>query len=134
MRTKSMLSVTIIWDEFLKIIKEEAGSQVVETWFKAVSLSHWDSTTTTATLLIPNQFVKNWIQQNYSDLLRIHLARLLHAESIAFNFTCAPKNTAERETITITPATVLHKPASSLIAHQKEPLTRALIKVGSIEI
>ena len=27
-----------IWQEFLKIVREEVGSRVVETWFKAVQM------------------------------------------------------------------------------------------------
>ena len=38
----SISVVRDIWLEFLKIAKEEAGSRVVETWFKAVSLQRWD--------------------------------------------------------------------------------------------
>jgi chromosomal replication initiator protein len=76
----------IIWDEFLKIIKEEAGSQVVETWFKTVSLEKWDSSNKEATLKTPNQFVSNWIQEHYTKLLKIHLARLLHTNEVNLLF------------------------------------------------
>ena len=76
----------LIWEEFLKIIKEEAGSQIVETWFKAVSLQHWDTTTSTVTLNTPNQFVSRWIQEHYANLLKTHLARLLHAPVLKISF------------------------------------------------
>ncbi len=76
----------LIWEEFLKIIKEEAGSQIVETWFKAVVLEEWNPATTTATLRVPNQFVSKWIQDHYSQLLKTHLARLLHSDTIKLFF------------------------------------------------
>ena len=62
-----------IWDQFLKIIEEEAGSRVVETWFKAVSLSEWDSLQRIIYLEAPNAFVKDWIIGNYLSLIQLHL-------------------------------------------------------------
>ena len=50
--------LTGTWEEFLKIIKEESGSRVVDTWFKAVSLRAWDSHANTAYLQAPNAFVR----------------------------------------------------------------------------
>lgn len=67
-----------VWQEFLNIIKEEVGSRVVETWFKSVTFSHWDSYTKTAYLQTPNSFIKDWLVSNYQKLLKLHLGRLLH--------------------------------------------------------
>lgn len=69
-----------IWEDFLLIAREEAGSRVVETWFKAVSLHRWDATANVAYLHAPNQFVKDWIKNNYIPLMQVHLGRLLHVE------------------------------------------------------
>ena len=99
----------LIWEEFLKIIKEEAGSQIVETWFKAVCLESWDSTTNTITLCVPNQFVSRWIQDHYSELLKTHLARLLHAPVFKLNFVCNTQPTVQRPR-NIIPASVLLHP------------------------
>jgi len=98
--------VQVIWEEFLKIIKEEAGSQIVETWFKAVNIDHWDATTSTVVLHVPNQFVSRWIQDNYTNLLKTHLARLLHAPILRLSFVCATQSPAPRPR-TIIPASVL---------------------------
>lgn len=76
----------LIWNEFLKIVREEAGSQVVETWFKAVHLKHWNKALQTATLQMPNQFVARWIKEHYLLLLKTHLARLLHVNDLAIEF------------------------------------------------
>jgi len=84
-----MLSLNIVWEEFLKIIKEEAGSQVVETWFKAVCFEHWDSNQCIATLRMPNQFVQNWVKEHYHELLKRHLSRLLQAQQITLQFICS---------------------------------------------
>lgn len=96
-------AVQLIWEEFLKIIKEEAGSQIVETWFKAVVLEEWNPATTTVTLRVPNQFVSKWIQDHYTHLLKTHLARLLHSSTIRLFFI---SNSLEEPVRTIIPASI----------------------------
>ncbi len=76
----------LIWNEFLKIVREEAGSQVVETWFKAVHLKHWNRNLQTAVLQMPNQFVTRWVKDHYLPLLKTHLARLLHVTDLTIEF------------------------------------------------
>jgi chromosomal replication initiator protein len=100
--------VQLIWEEFLKIIKEEAGSQVVETWFKAVVLEEWDALNNAVSLRVPNQFVSRWIQDHYAELLKTHLARLLHAPITKLQFTCSAQPTTHQRPRTIIPASVAH--------------------------
>jgi chromosomal replication initiator protein len=102
--------VLLIWEEFLKIIKEEAGNQIVETWFKAVVLEDWNVSSNTATLRAPNQFVSTWIQEHYLDLLKKHLGRLLHSHDIKFFFFVAAQN--EPIARTIVPASIVHHKAT----------------------
>ncbi|MFA6527450.1 MAG: chromosomal replication initiator protein DnaA [Candidatus Babeliales bacterium] len=92
-----------IWEDFLHIIKEEAGSQVVETWFKAVTLHEWDVATNSVYLKAPNQFVSTWVQEHYSDLMSKHLSRLLHADSVRVVFT----STGDQTPRTIIPASMI---------------------------
>jgi len=68
------------WNNLLIIIKEEAGSRIVETWLKAVVLEQWDPVEKKAFLRAPNIFVRDWIQKNCIDLLQTHLGRLLNVE------------------------------------------------------
>lgn len=74
--------VQSIWEELLKIVREEAGSRVVETWLKAVTLHQWDSIGKIVFLKAPNTFVKEWIKSNYIHLLEQHLARLLNVDTV----------------------------------------------------
>jgi len=67
-----------IWEDFLKIVREELGSRVVETWFKAVSMTRWDSMEKVVYLQTPNAFVCNWLEKNYRSIFQIHLGRLLN--------------------------------------------------------
>lgn len=70
-----------IWKQFLDITRQEAGSRVVETWFKAVTLQRWDTTHQTVYLVAPNTFIKNWLSNNYLSLFQLHLGRLLNMQS-----------------------------------------------------
>lgn len=75
-----------IWQDFLKIIREEVGSRVVETWIKAVTFSHYDAIAGELYLFAPNLFVKNWVEVHYKDLFVKHLKRLLGVEKLAIQF------------------------------------------------
>ena len=67
-----------IWEDFLKIVREELGSRVVETWFKAVSMTKWDAMEKVIYLQTPNAFVCNWLEKNYRPIFQTHLGRLLN--------------------------------------------------------
>jgi len=71
-----------IWSSFLSIAKEEAGTRVVDTWFKAVSLIEWDPATSSVYLQAPNNFVKDWIKTHYVPFIELHLKRLLSADRV----------------------------------------------------
>ena len=71
-----------IWENFLKIVKEEAGSRVVDTWFRAVFLHEWDSINKIVYLRVPNTFVRDWMSSNYTELINLHLSRLLNVDQL----------------------------------------------------
>ena len=70
------------WEDFLDIVRQEEGSRVVETWFKAVLLFSWDPFEKKVTLQAPNAFVRNWLVSNYIGLIQRHLSRLLHVTEL----------------------------------------------------
>ncbi len=70
-----------IWNEFLAIIREEAGSRIVETWFKVINFDRWDALEKKVYLIAPNSFVCNWVKKHYMSMIRLHLGRLLHIDS-----------------------------------------------------
>lgn len=86
---------TGIWEEFLDIVRQEAGSRVVETWFRAVQLQNWDSLEKTAYLQAPNVFVRNWLASNYTKLIQTHLARLLHVDELKVQIVVSGAKKAE---------------------------------------
>jgi chromosomal replication initiator protein len=91
--------LTGIWDEFLTLAKEEAGSRVVETWFKAVSLYRWEPLQKAVYLQAPNTFVKDWIKNNYMSLFQMHLGRLLNVESPKIIFLDALLESEQSDTV-----------------------------------
>ena len=117
--------VADIWLEFLKIAKEEAGSRVVETWFKAVSLQRWDAERKIVFLQAPNSFVQDWIKGNYLPLIELHLKRLLNVDQVNVQFinvqnigdTLVQVAPTAHELIHVTPAQKI-VPAESLL-HKK---------------
>ncbi|OQA34893.1 MAG: Chromosomal replication initiator protein DnaA [Candidatus Dependentiae bacterium ADurb.Bin331] len=78
--------LTTIWEQFLLIAREEAGSRVVETWLKAVTLTKWDSLHKTIHIKAPNTFVKEWIKSNYLTIFHHHLSRLLNVDQLKIVF------------------------------------------------
>ena len=68
-----------VWNEFLRVVGDEVGNCVVETWFKAVSISRWDKLEGVVYLSVPNAFVSGWIKTHYMQLLQVNLGRLLSA-------------------------------------------------------
>ncbi|MBI2352956.1 chromosomal replication initiator protein DnaA [Candidatus Dependentiae bacterium] len=75
-----------VWQDFLKIIKEEVGIRVVETWIKAVALLRYDSLEQKIYLSAPNLFVKNWVETHYTFLFKKHLKRLLNVDDVFLIF------------------------------------------------
>lgn len=74
--------VAHIWDQLLIIIRQEAGSRVVDTWLKAVTFTSWDGINNVAHLSAPNAFVKDWICTKYLELVKTHLQRLLGVDAV----------------------------------------------------
>ena len=89
-----MFSIQTVWEDFLKIVHEELGSRVVETWFKSVSLMRWDTKEHIVYLQTPNAFIRDWIEKNYRSIFQVHLARLLNVVDLKVTFI----NMSQKET------------------------------------
>lgn len=107
------------WQEFLKIIHEEVGSRVVETWFKAVQLVRWDSQRKIVYLETPNKFVKEWLKNHYMNLFETHLGRLFNEKEIHIVFSengstpdIIPATTSVDHVKQFTPARIVKQPTS----------------------
>jgi len=79
--------IDTVWDDFLKIARQEIGVRAVETWIKAVALYRYDASTFRVYIKAPNAFVKDWMQTHYSNLFTTHLPRLLNIPEVYVIFT-----------------------------------------------
>ena len=115
-----------IWEDFLKIAKEEAGSRVVDTWFKAVSLHEWDAINKIVYLCAPNAFVKDWISSNYDTLIQLHLSRLLNVDNLKVILLDGGKKKKDAITVTSGKQTL----ETSLVPAKLDRPKTALVKKG----
>lgn len=111
---KNIVVTETIWPEFLRIVREEVGSRVVETWFKAIVFCRWDAPHKTVYLKAPNTFVKDWVTGHYGQLFARHLGRLLNEQNIYVQFLEATQD-VQPEPIKIVPASG-QRPAPTQVA------------------
>jgi chromosomal replication initiator protein len=119
--------VKLIWEEFLKILKEEAGSQIVETWFKAVLFEKWDRENKEVLLQLPNQFVRNWVQEHYLSLIKTHLSRLLHVDQLKIMLVVKDP-TENQSRRNIIPASSLQENCTALTIKKNKAITKQTTK------
>ncbi|MEE9524333.1 MAG: chromosomal replication initiator protein DnaA [Thermodesulfovibrionales bacterium] len=62
------------WDKSLSFIEEKVGNSIFELWFKPIKASNYRDET--VTLEIPNRFFKEWIEDNYPDIIPEALKRV----------------------------------------------------------
>jgi chromosomal replication initiator protein len=110
-----------IWEQFLVIANQEAGSRVVETWLKAVSLARWDSLHKIVYIKAPNTFIKEWIKTNYLAIFHLHLSRLFNVDQLKIVFVeeselesnaSSTVSLGQAETIKVLPAQRIAQPVS----------------------
>lgn len=64
-----------IWNNSLLKIEEKVGSSITELWFKPIKLFQLKEHH--ATIDIPNRFFRDWIEENYPDLIAESLGGVL---------------------------------------------------------
>lgn len=112
-----------IWNEFLTIMREEAGSRVVETWFKAIVFEKWNAVERIVYLVTPNSFVRNWVKKHYLSMMMLHLGRLLHVENPRIEFVAQKASSNNQKPVNIIPASVVQSKNSLIQAHFKKSKT-----------
>jgi len=64
-----------IWNKSLLRLEEKVGSSIAELWFKPIKLLQLKEHQ--ATIDIPNRFFRDWIEENYPDLIAESLGNTL---------------------------------------------------------
>jgi len=62
-----MIEKQEIWNSFLETIKEKVGDGVFELWFKPIKLKSIKDDN--VMLEVPNRFYREWLEENYSELI-----------------------------------------------------------------
>jgi len=66
------------WDKGLSHIQEKVGQSIFELWFKPIKAKNFRDGT--ITLEIPNRFYKEWIEDNYPDIIPEALKKVSNRE------------------------------------------------------
>lgn len=68
-----------LWDETLRLIKENVSEQQFNTLFKLMMLESYDENSKVILVKIPSMFVYEYVEEHYADLLRKVLTRTFGA-------------------------------------------------------
>lgn len=68
-----------LWNDCLKLIRENVTEQQFETWFKPIAFESFNQTTRTLLVQVPSPFVYEYLEENYVDLLSKVLKRIYGA-------------------------------------------------------
>ena len=67
-----------IWDNVLQDIRERVGLLRFNLWFKNTRLESFDDTY--ANIIVPNVFTQVWLQENFSNVLREGIGKLVNKD------------------------------------------------------
>ncbi|NOY40062.1 MAG: chromosomal replication initiator protein DnaA [Nitrospirae bacterium] len=62
------METAVLWDKCLRSIDEKVGGSVFELWFKPIKLKQIKDDH--VVVEIPNRFYKEWIEENYSEIIQ----------------------------------------------------------------
>ena len=65
-----------LWDNCLQLIKENVTEQQFDTWFRPIVLQSYKPASKTLLVQVPSQFVYEYLEEHYVDLLRKVLTRV----------------------------------------------------------
>jgi chromosomal replication initiator protein len=71
-------SLEQVWDNCLQLIKDNVSPQNYKTWFEPIKPIKLDNKV--LTIEVPSQFVYEWLEEHYLDLLRKTIRHELGAQ------------------------------------------------------
>jgi chromosomal replication initiator protein len=66
-----------LWKQFLRVVEPKLSAHVIDNWLRPVRCTGFDGEI--VTLEVRDDFFRNWLLDHYFELLRSHLADLVHA-------------------------------------------------------
>lgn len=122
-----------VWQDFLKIIRDEVGTRIIETWIKAVTLSYYDSFKKEIYVTAPNLFVKNWVESHYKELFAKHMMRLLGVDQLTVHFilqNVEPVLTTPESAKIVPAVQISHKKKKADIVKRQTPIYDGCMKLN----
>lgn len=74
-----------LWENCLQLIQENVSEQQFNTWFKPIVFESYSPSSKTILVQVPSQFVYEYLEENYVDLLRKVLTRC-YGKGIKLNY------------------------------------------------
>jgi chromosomal replication initiator protein len=71
-----------VWRQFLEEVRTRVQDQAFETWFRTIRLNNYSDSL--ITIGVPNQFVADWLSENFMDVLRKAASRVFGVDAIDF--------------------------------------------------
>jgi len=87
-------NLEVLWNQTLNIIKDELNRTSFETWLKSTCLISYKNNK--ATIAVPNEFTKEWLEARYHHLIQNALQHILN-EEVHICFTTASEPEANNK-------------------------------------
>ena len=71
----------VLWDDCLRLIKDNVTEQQFKTWFQPIAFESYNPSTLTLVIRVPSQFIYEYLEENYVDLLGKVLRRIFGANA-----------------------------------------------------
>ena len=79
----STVSHNTVWDQCLKIIKDNVNDKIFDTWFTPIIPLKFDGDD--FTIQVPSQFFYEYLEEKYADLIHVTLSRII-GKGIILNY------------------------------------------------
>lgn len=93
-----MESYSKVWDDVLQNIRERVGPLRFNLWFKNTRLESFNDNY--ANIIVPNIFTQVWLQENFTNVLREGIGKLVNNKDLGIRFSI--KKSGEGENISMT--------------------------------
>ncbi|CAG0943347.1 Chromosomal replication initiator protein DnaA [Candidatus Brocadiaceae bacterium] len=90
---------TKVWDDVLQDIREKVGPLRYNLWFKNTRLESFNDNC--ANIVVPNVFTQVWLQENFSNVLREGIGKLINSKDLDIRFSIFKNSCGENVSTTI---------------------------------
>lgn len=90
---------TKVWDDVLQDIREKVGPLRYNLWFKNTRLESFNDNC--VNIVVPNVFTQVWLQENFSNVLREGIGKLVNSKDLNIRFSIVKNGRGENVSTTI---------------------------------